>query len=381
MIFFVTLLVLTCLLMLIGVGREALRQGLSIGGVLQLIPYAIPNALAISLPGTMLFSVCSVYGRMSSSNEIMALQSVGVSPFVIMRPALLLGLVLSVITVGLVNIAFTWGHHGIQNVVFRSVEQVAYKVLERDRRFQQGTLSITVLGVAEKRLLHPTITVGQGTGPPIVIEAREAKLASSASGDALILTLTDGNAVLGNRASFAFPGIFQHSFSLQTDGPTGLLHENPSHMQMSDLSPATIEQNRDVHRQEGAIAACTGFSLLTSQLEKIADQDAQSRLQALNNSRRRISRLETEKVRRWASGFTCLALTMVGIPLAILLKTSDLMTTFGICFLPTLLVYYPVFAMTLDMAKSGTLPPASVWIANYVFMSTGIALMRKALRA
>ena len=61
----------------------------------------------------------------------------------------------------------------------------------------------------------------------------------------------------------------------------------------------------------------------------------------LERSRKRLHRVETEMHRRWASGFTCLTLAMVGIPLAIRLKTSDTMTTFGIVFLPTLVGLLP----------------------------------------
>ena len=68
---------------------------------------------------------------------------------------------------------------------------------------------------------------------------------------------------------------------------------------------------------------------------------------------------------------------MVGIPLAIHLKTGDVMTTFGIVFLPTLIIYYPIFALTLDMAKDGRLPPWAVWSANGVFLGIGAIMMRK----
>ena len=85
--FAVSLCALTTLVMIIGVAREAMNQGLSLIGVIRLIPYAVPNALSIAVPGTALFSVCCVYGRMSADNEFTALQSVGISPVSAMLPA------------------------------------------------------------------------------------------------------------------------------------------------------------------------------------------------------------------------------------------------------------------------------------------------------
>ena len=68
---------------------------------------------------------------------------------------------------------------------------------------------------------------------------------------------------------------------------------------------------------------------------------------------------------------------MVGIPLAIRMKTADPMTTFGIVFLPTLLVYYPIFVLTVDMAKQGQIAACGVWISNGLFAGISIVMMQK----
>jgi lipopolysaccharide export system permease protein len=379
--FLVSLTVLTVLLMFIGVAREALRQGLQIDDVIRLIPYAVPNALAISFPGTVLFSMCCVFGRMSSSNEFTALKSVGISPLSVMMPAIILAFIFSVITVGLVNVAFTWGNRGMQQVMVSSIEKVAYGMLDRDRNFQHGPLSVTVMDVEGDRLIRPTIIVRQHDKPPINISAQEATLKFSSETNGLTLCLKNGTADLGDRASFRFPDTFVHTVPLRAVESQDLLTANPSQMAMSDLTPAAIKQSSDIHQRQGTIAVHTGFHLLTSRTELTVDEDAVEREAMLQGSRARLHRLNTEKHRRWASGFTCLALAMVGIPLAIQLKTSDVMTTFGICFLPTLLVYYPIFALTLDMAKQGKLPPNAVWLANYLFFCIGVLMIRRVMHS
>jgi lipopolysaccharide export system permease protein len=70
-------------------------------------------------------------------------------------------------------------------------------------------------------------------------------------------------------------------------------------------------------------------------------------------------------------------MSMIGIPLAIRMKASDTMTTFGVVFLPTVLVYYPIFALTLELTKDGRLIPQGVWIANLLFIVVSIAMMRR----
>ena len=75
-------------------------------------------------------------------------------------------------------------------------------------------------------------------------------------------------------------------------------------------------------------------------------------------------RLLTEPHRRWATGFSCLFFVWVGAPLAIQMRNSDLLASFALCFLPILIVYYPLLVFGVDGAKHGTIPPWSIWAGN-----------------
>ncbi len=377
--FLVSLTVITVLVMLIGVAREALNQGLDVLGVLRLIPYAVPNALSFAVPGTALFSVCCVYGRMSADNELTAMQSVGASPLPAMLPAIVITVVLSIATVGLINTAFTWGFHGVQHVVMSSVEHIAYGKLERDRSFQRGPFSLMVRDIEGKRLIDPRITVRRVNAEPILIVAKEAIMTYDSAEEAIELSLTNGCVTVPGQASFTFPDTHVQSIPLEIGPPYDLLTANPSHMPMMDLPRASIRQSRDIRERESQISVHLGFNILASRPENSVNEEAQGRESGLTNSRKRLHRLDAEMHRRWASGFTCFAMSMIGIPLAIRLKTSDTMTTFGIVFLPTIIVYYPIFALTLDMAKDGRMTPYGVWLANGIFIIVSLLMMRKTI--
>lgn len=66
--------------------------------------------------------------------------------------------------------------------------------------------------------------------------------------------------------------------------------------------------------------------------------------------------------------------------MAIRLKNSDVWTSFGVCFLPILGVYYPLMMYGVDLAKSGDMPPHCVWLGNLVLAAIGYWLMRKVVR-
>lgn len=376
-IFFISLIVITVLVMFIGVAREAVQQGLGVAGVLRLIPFALPNALSLAVPGTALFSVCCVYGRMSADNEFVAMQSVGISLLPSVMPAILITTALSLATVGLVNVAFTWGFNGIERVVITSIETIAYGVLERERSFQHSELSMTVREVQGHDLIEPQIRIHRSGSEPIVIQAKTAQLTYEDSLQSLQLRVTNGSATVGQSTSFHFPDTFVQMIPLAVEPDQDLLTAHPSHMPMRDLPVAAIRQADDIRTSESEMAVWVGFNTLASRPEQNYNTDGNERIEKIRQSHKRIHRLDTEMHRRWASGFTCLAMAMIGVPLAIRMKASDTMTTFGIVFLPTVLVYYPIFALTLDMAKDGRLMAAGVWSANAIFIAASLLMLRQ----
>jgi lipopolysaccharide export system permease protein len=71
---------------------------------------------------------------------------------------------------------------------------------------------------------------------------------------------------------------------------------------------------------------------------------------------------------------------MVGVPVAIRLRTADLWTSFALCFLPILGVYYPLLAFGVGRAKAGDLPPYFVWMGNVILVAVGYWFLRRTVR-
>ena len=90
--------------------------------------------------------------------------------------------------------------------------------------------------------------------------------------------------------------------------------------------------------------------------------------------------MQTEPPRRWANGFSCLCFALVGSTMAIRRKNSDALTSFFLCFLPILVVYYPFLFFGADRAKAGAINPNAVWLANIVLVVWGLWLLRRVIR-
>jgi lipopolysaccharide export system permease protein len=71
---------------------------------------------------------------------------------------------------------------------------------------------------------------------------------------------------------------------------------------------------------------------------------------------------------------------LVGAPMAIRLKHAEFLAIFFVCFLPILLVYYPLLAVSVDQAKDGAFPPPAVWAGNVVLALWGLWLLRRVIR-
>ncbi len=129
-IFAVSLVALTLLILLIGVGRELLRRGLGLVAVIQLLPYVLPISLQFAFPATALFSVCCVYGRMAADGEVATVKASGISPIKLLQPAMIFAALLSPAAVCVSDLAVSWGRPGVNRVVMMSIEDIAYRVLK-----------------------------------------------------------------------------------------------------------------------------------------------------------------------------------------------------------------------------------------------------------
>ncbi|MGH8101053.1 MAG: LptF/LptG family permease, partial [Chthoniobacterales bacterium] len=108
-VFLVSLAGMTLFFLMFGLVKEAYQEGLGLKQILLLIPYVLPDALRFSVPATILFGACSVFGRLASGNEVIAIKASGISPMVLLWPAIALAFVVSLIAVWLNDVAVSWG--------------------------------------------------------------------------------------------------------------------------------------------------------------------------------------------------------------------------------------------------------------------------------
>ena len=373
-VFLVTLVSLTLLMVLVGAVKEAIVQGLGITQIIQLFPYLLPNALMFAVPGTILFSVSTVYGRMSGSNEIVALKSAGVSPMAVIWPALALATLLSFATVWLNDMAMSWGFKGVQRVVVDGLEDIAYGMLRTQKSYSTPTFSVAVQKIKGRLLISPLFLLQTDSGP-VSIQAETAELRSN-PGTGVLTVFLDNARGEASGQQFELPGRTERQIPVN---PQAINDSSPAHMALAQMPSAKVEQQEIIRSHEQRMVAQAGFQMMTGDFEGLGT-GWQDDAKALQNQRFRLYRMQTEPPRRWANGFSCLCFALVGTTMAIRRRNSDALTSFFLCFLPILLVYYPLLIWGVDRSKAGTITPYAVWSANVVLILWGLWLLRRVVR-
>ena len=154
-VFLLTLTGLTLLIFVVLIGKEAVDKGIGLGPLLRMTPYLIPQAMQFAVPGTMLLATTSVYGRMASYNEIVAIKSLGISPMVLVWPTLILATFVSFTAVVINDVAVSWGTMGVRRVFLASIEEVAYGQLRLRHTYNLGKANITVRNPPPDNPQHP----------------------------------------------------------------------------------------------------------------------------------------------------------------------------------------------------------------------------------
>jgi lipopolysaccharide export system permease protein len=377
--FVVALSALTLLITVFVGVREALRFGLPPTQVLGLISYFLPEALCLAVPGTLLLATTSVYGRLAGWNEVVAIKSQGISPRKILEPLWALAFVVSVVMVFVNDLAASCRNDGRRYVV-ESVVEIAYGMLRTKGQYSSPRFSIHVKGVEDRKLIRPNIVInGSGDSQTVRITAEEAEMQCDREQGELKLILRDGRVSIDGRTSVRSIDDTL-TIPLQEASQAGGASEAPSWLALRVISKEVVRQEAAIERCKKTQAAQAACQMLCGDFETLTGDEWKANATVLRDAENRLCRLKAEPHRRWAAGFSCLCFAFVGAPMAIRLRNRDLLTSFFLCFLPILIVYYPLLVVGINGAKDGRLPPWSVWAGNILLLLWGAYLLRRVLR-
>ncbi len=380
-IFAVSVSALTLMVVLGFVGREATSQGLPLVPTLRLIPFFLPETLRVTVPMTLLLSCTTVFSRISGANEIVAVKALGISPMALLWPVYIFAFVLSLVTVWLNDVADSWGNENVQRVIIEGAEEIIYSMLQTQRRYSCPMFSINVKDIEGRKLEHVWLIINaHGNSSKITITADEAELHSDRKDGMLKILLCRGRFETAGGISMEFPhDVFEQEIPLSEASRAGSGGPRASDP-LWKLPEEIAKLRSQIEQQEQTMAAMAAYQMTCGEFDDLTNDVWRAHDDVLIRLRFQYYRLLAIPQRRWAGGFACLCFVLVGVPMAIFLKNRDFLTSFFLCFLPILVVYYPLMIIGTDEAKNGNLPTAFVWAGNGMLALWGLAMLRRVMR-
>jgi lipopolysaccharide export system permease protein len=317
----------------------------------------------MTVPVTLLLACTSVFGRMSGANEVVAAKALGIKPMVLLRPALGLALILSLLTVWLNDLAASWGRNGMRQVVIDAVDDIVYSLLRSQHSYSSPFFSINVKQVEGRRLLGVTLSLrARGNSPAATITAEEAVLQSNLAEGMLKIILRNGNMDVAGKVSGQFPDTYEREIPLTDASRANNTDSRPaSWLPLRVIAGEVVKQRANIERCDQEMAAQAAYQMLCGDFDQLTGPQWAGLAAGRAEQQSVIYRLLTEPPRRWSWGFSCFCFAWVGTPIAIRLRNRDFLTSFFLCFLPILVVYYPLLIFGINGAKGGTLPCYSRW--------------------
>jgi lipopolysaccharide export system permease protein len=385
-IFALSLVAITGILLMAGIIAEASQQGLGPAQILAIIPLLVPSTLPYTIPATTLFATCLVYGRLAADNEILAIKSAGANVLLVVWPGLLLGLVISLTTLSLYYHIIPFTHNLLRSWVLTNPQELMYANLKKDQKISHPKLDweITVRRVQGRKLENVLIKRrGKNGGFDLFIKADEATLEVDLKTDPLkpklLVHLRNGQI----HHEGGFGGNFLDR-TVEVDlEPRFLSNHTP---RPRDMTWKELYENRDK---------------VTLEIEDIDEQLAQAEAgqlpqghrpekvpEHLKNLRERrtfylqeIHQINAEFHMRPALSLGCLCFVLIGCPVGIWFSRSDYLSAFITCFLPIVLIYYPLTLCCTNLAKEGfRYSELAVWAADLLLCLIALPLYQRLLK-
>lgn len=378
------LVAITAIFVLIMVMAEATRQGLDPRDIAIVVPYIIPGTLPYTIPVALLFAVSVVYGQMAGNNEVVAIKTAGLSAMTVLWPSLWLGLALSAGLAVLAGDAIPRANHHFKALLLRDVEDLFYKKLANDHEWNNpGWPFFIRVGRVEGRTLHDATFKRRVPGRPdefdTTVRAAEARVSFDFTRNVVRIDLVNANIRGGvegvNLLMIDGKQYFEYPIPERRNVVMGKRVQEKTNAELNDeriehRGKIVLERKRQAVAAAFKIAAgrfSSFASLEVGQVVKGIDWEAMREASSQHKYwELKVHQLDTEQQLRVALAFSSFFFVLLGAPVGIRTARRDYLSSFIVCFLPIMIVYYPLMLGGVNLGTQGIAWPHFVWLGNLV---------------
>ena len=380
-IFFLCWVGLTGMILLGGIIAEATQQGLGPGQILELIPMLVPNTMPYTLPTATLFATCVVFGRLACDNEILAIKATGINLGMVTLPAILLGALASAGTFLLFVDVIPASQWEVKVHFVKNVEELLYAMLRKEGFIHQSQIPYTItVSRVEGRILVDAIfkhVDAVNGGFDVIARSKKAELSVDQEAKQIIVHMWNGRAEKNTDINFFDEQEFPIDLPPDFMNPKKL---SPSYMTWDELETARQEAEADIQKFKEDMEVHEMHMHAGVAAAEFAEH-VRSLGFKVHLAMNMLHKLAAEHHIRPALSLGCFCFVLVGCPVGIWFGKKDYLSSFITCFLPIVLVYYPLMLCGMNLAKSGKMPALiAVWPANILLAGSALVLIRKLLR-
>jgi lipopolysaccharide export system permease protein len=365
-------LTMTVIFVLFMVMAEAAKLGLTPHDIVRLVPLVIPSTLPYTVPVSMLFAVTVVYGRLGADNEVVAVKTAGLSAWTILWPSVLAGGALSAALLYLSSELIPRANQQAKLAIFKDFEDAFYKYLKMDRQFDNPSMpflikvsdvDVETRTMYKAMFLHRNKDASRRFDAVIYADVAQVRF-DMAKGVAHVHM--DGSEVR-NISEHSNIGIFNNEdFDLDVPDKNNQGYEK--RIQEWTTRELTAEQasfRKKIKRERKNQAMAAALWIASGRLNRVGWDSVQKAFIDYSFWSRRVSEFETEKQLRVAQSFGSLVFVLLGAPVGILFAKRDFLSAFISCFIPIILLYYPLMLLGVNLGKEEVIPPLyALWGGN-----------------
>lgn len=370
-VFALALVAITGIFVLALVVHEASQQGLGPEHVAALVVLLVPGTLPFTVPATTLFAVSVVYGRMAHDNEVTAVKAAGIPVSFVVTPAILLSVLCSVAIFGLYMEFIPHSHNQLRSTAWTDIEELIYARLRHTHCFNEPKVNyaITVREVQGRTLIGPIFKKREADGKgEMIAVAEEAELYVDLDRKEVLVRMVHGEVIREGGVGVSF---------LKEDIVVPLPPMNQQRTvrarerSNSEILDRMVEVRAEIEKTKRELDE---VRRLPSSNDPPVSLETQTRFR-LTSQQRELAELAVERAMRPAMAAGCFFFSLIGCPVAIWFHRRDYLSNFVTCFLPIVLLYYPLLMLAMNLGKEGKLDPMwGLWIGNAVLGVLGLGL-------
>ncbi len=373
-IFVMSLIGITGILLMAGIVAEASQQGLAPSQILAAIPLLDPQYLAVHHPGDDPLRDLRRYGRLAADNEILAIKSAGVNIGRVVMPGLILGVIMSAVTMGLYYRIIPYTHHLLRAMIFNDAEELVYNILRKQQCIvhPQASYSMWVKGVQGRKLLNPVFNHRDEKGhEDVVVSAKEATICVD-QGKKIMRILMRYGVASGEDGSNGY--FEERAFEVALPTNFGTEQRRARDLTWQEIRQERLKFETELEKTRTEISQRTA-ELLMHDAPQSLPQHVANLKERLKSTKQQILLLDVEMLMRPSLSVGCFFFILVGCPMGIWFSRSDYLSSFITCFLPIVIIYYPMTLCGTGFAKDGKFDPfLLIWGPNLLMGVVGVVL-------